>query len=445
MPKAKKIKRHKEAPERIKRFCRFMEMCSPIPESFVTGEAGAAGKDDIKCVYTESWKEVITSMRKALKWTPDLDYAFSVMLASVASTSSVGDQLWIKVIGPASCGKSTLCEALSVNQKWTYPKSTIRGFHSGINVDGEDVALITKISGKTLITKDGDTLLQAPNRNEILAEGRDIYDTVSRVEYRNGKSVNYTGIRMTWILAGTSSLRALDSSELGERFLDCVIMETIDTDLEDEILWRMVNRGVRNMSIEASGGAAKQLSKELLTAYELTGGYVDYLRSKSQKLFSEIEVDDNSKRALMRLGKFVAYMRARPSSMQDESAEREMAGRLVSQLTRLAMGLAIVTNKTKLDKEVVNRTARVAMDTARGKTLKLIEELAKCEDGLQIRGLALSVDMAEGEVRGLLRFLRRINVVTLNTFKGVKLKTPSYRWRLTKSMEILYKQIEGLT
>src|SRR5690606_14950694 len=119
---------------------------------------------------------------------------------------------------------------------------------------GEDYSLISKLGGKTLVVKDGDTLLQSPNLGQILSEARDLYDTVSRSSYRTKQGGrDYQGVRMTFILCGTSSLRKIDSSELGERFLDCVIMEGIDNDLEDEILWRVANRVERNMGVEADG------------------------------------------------------------------------------------------------------------------------------------------------------------------------------------------------
>ena len=65
---------------------------------------------------------------------------------------------------------------------------------------------------------------------------------------------------MTWLLCGTTALREIDESELGERFLDCIVMDDIDNEMEDEILWRVVNRTDRSICIEAS--------KELDTMYD---------------------------------------------------------------------------------------------------------------------------------------------------------------------------------
>jgi hypothetical protein len=190
------------------------------------------------------------------------------MLASVASTKSIGDQLWIKVIGPPSTAKSSLCEALSINKQYIVPISTIRGFHSGYKSPGssKDNSLIPLIANKTLVTKDGDTMLQAPNKAQIFSEARDLYDRVSRAHYRTGDQKTYEGIPLTWILCGTNALREIDRSELGARFLDCIIMEPswLLTDegreIEDDILWRAANRAAEHVTIESDGELQSQHS-----------------------------------------------------------------------------------------------------------------------------------------------------------------------------------------
>jgi hypothetical protein len=396
---------------------------------------------EIGCQDCSSYAILINSWRKAMKWTDGLDHALACMLASVASTKSVGDQLWMKVIGPAACGKSTLCEALSVNKKYIKATSTVRGFHSGYRdegSEGEDCSLVSLLRGKTLVTKDGDTLLQAPNLGQILSEARDIYDRTSRTHYRNNMGKDYEGLDMTWLLCGTSSLRAIDSSELGERFLDCVIMEGIDDELEDAILLRVANKADSNMGIATDGENITHVEPELSEAMSLTGGYVSWLRENATDTLSTIDLPDDAKRKLTRLGKFVAHMRARPSTRQEETAERELASRLVSQLVRLAKCLALVLNQKHVNAIVMKRVKQVAMDTSRGQSLALCSHLRASEGGLDIRTLALYTNYTEDQVRKMLRFLRLIYVVeafTPDAAKGIKGKP---RWRLTDRMRRLY-------
>ena len=290
---------------------------SPVPQEWLSGRSrastagqlGQGGTTTLECLPCDSYSTMILAWRKALKWTDGLDHALAAMLASIASVRCVGDQLWLKVLGPASCGKSVLCEALSINTRYVLAKSTIRGFHSGFKAgpggDEEDNSLIAQLYDKTLVTKDGDTLLQSPNLPQILAEARDLYDCTSRTHYRNKMSKSYSGVRMTWLLCGTSSLRAIDQSELGERFLDCVIMDKIDTELEDEILWRVANRANRNVSLETNGKAETQYEPELARAMQLTGGYIDYLRENATVVMAATETPEWAMIRCTRLGKLV--------------------------------------------------------------------------------------------------------------------------------------------
>jgi hypothetical protein len=417
---------------------------TPIPNDWhseTTGAVTTAGAE-LMCRPCSNYKELIVAWRKALKWTPGLDHALAVMLASIASTPSVGDQLWIKIVGPASCGKSTLSEAISVNRKYIVAKSSIRGFHSGFKLgDDTDYSLIASLHNRTLIIKDGDTLLQSPNLPQILSEGRDIYDGTSRTHYRNSVSREYAGLRMTWLLCGTASLRSIDNSELGERFLDCVIMERIDEELEDEIAWRAAHRAERSLEIESNGDGATQDDPEMVYCKELTGGYVDWVRDNAGSILPTIECSDDAKRQCIGLGKFVAYMRARPSVKQEEHAERELAARLVSQHVRLAKCLAFVLNRSTVDIAVMRRVRRVSLDTARGTTLdivRLLSDPTNVQQGLTPKSLESYLGHGGERLNLLLRFLRAIGVVVpanAHRYAG------AVRWRLTSSLRKLYKGV----
>jgi len=432
-----------------KRLQDLLGRVAPVPDAWLSNGKFGASKDgkignSISLLPCTDYRVLTTAWRKALKWTPGLDFALSAMLASITSTESIGDQLWIKVIGPASCGKSTLCEAISVNLQYVVAKSTMRGFHSGFKSGSdknEDNSLIAKLYNKTLVTKDGDTLLQSPNLGQILSEARDIYDSTSRTHYRNKMGKDYSGIRMTWILCGTSSLRTIDSSELGERFLDCVIMEGIDDDMEDEVLWRVANREDRNMGMQQNGEASITYEPELLTAMQLTGGYIQYLRENDNQLLREVTIPEHFKRKCVRLGKFVACMRARPSLKQEEIAEREFGARLVSQIIRLTKCLGVVLNEKQVNDRVMNRVTKMALDTSRGQVLDMMRCLYDhSEEGVNYQALLLYTGYEDKTVRRLLRFLKRIDLVFVFKSKEPKHKGQQ-RWKMTRKMRRLYKEI----
>jgi hypothetical protein len=428
----------------------LLERVQVIPEAWVIGRSPTTAKRggvEIEILPCESWTELVNQWRKAMKWTEGLDRALSVMLASIASTKAVGDQLWVKIIGPAACGKSTLCEAVSINKKFVLAKSTIRGFHSGFKAESneeEDNSLLAQVNDKTLVTKDGDTLLQSPNLGQILSEARDVYDRNSRTHYRNKASRDYEGISMTWILCGTSSLRSIDSSELGERFLDCVIMERIDEDLEDEILLRVANRTARNMGLESDGNASSQLDPELIRAMQLTGGYIDYLCHNARDLLQAVQAEDDKLRKCIHYAKYTAIMRARPSAMQAEVAERELASRLTSQITRLAHCLAIVLNRKSLDDEVMRRTKLTALNTSRGRTTELAKHLYEAgERGATLEALAIFTGQTADAERTMLKFLRQIDAVEVFVSPEAKGLAAKPRYRLTKRVRRLWEEVTG--
>lgn len=430
----------------------LLNLIEPVPTEWLANRTGLSSPQEkgegkeLDCLPCTEWKVLVASWRKAMKWLEGLDRALSVMLACITSTTLIGDQLWVRVMGPASCGKSTLCEALSVNRQYILAKSTIRGFHSGFKSDAggqEDNSLVAQLYNKTLVIKDGDTLLQSPNLGMILSEARDLYDSTSRTHYRNRMGRDYQGVRMTWILCGTSSLHFLDQSELGERFLDCVIMDGIDDELETDILWKVAHRADRSMGLESNGKVETQHDPALVQAMRLTGGYIAHLRSRANVLASATPSSDKVLKRCIELGKFVAYMRARPSAKQEETAEREMASRLTSQLVRLAKCLAIVLNRPRVDDaEVMRRVAQVAIDTARGRTLEMAKHLyAAGSAGLEVKRLAICISETDAKTLAILRFLKKIRAVEVFIHQITSGLASRPKWRLTPHVAALYKGV----
>lgn len=426
----------------------LFQKIKPIPTSTLPGRTEVAAKSggtELQLIPCHTWKKLINGWRKALHWTPGLDRALSVMLASITSTKAVGDQLWIKIIGPPASGKSTLCEALSTSRNHVVAQSTIRGFHSGYKSDKsgtEDNSLIASLMNKTLITKDGDTLLTAPNLAQILAEARDIYDRTSRTHYRHGLSRNYEGLNMTWLLCGTASLRQLDDSELGQRFIDCVIMEGIDLDLERSIARRKAYTANRNIKLESDGKVESRTDPDMTHVMQLTGGYVEYLRANANELLNKVQFPDELLDQCVDLGIFVAYMRARPSSRQKEKAEREFGTRLTSQFVSLANCLAVVLNTEVVNEDVMNRVRQIALDTARGRTMELARHLHQAgTKGLETKPLSIMTGETEQNERELLRFLRKIGAVDYFSTKITSGLNSNPRWRLSDRMQELYQQI----
>lgn len=432
--------------DRIENLAGLLKRVEPIPDSWVAGKdkKAAKGKLEIAAIPCDNWKTVVNALRRCMQSSANLEGALAFCLAVNASTNSVGDQLWGQLLSPPSTGKSTLAEAMSINTRHIVAKSTIRGMHSGFQTDAdgkEDHSLLSKLNGKTLIIKDGDTLLKSPNLPQILSEMRDVYDRVSRTSYRNKASRDYIGVSTTIIICGTGSMREMDTSELGERFLKYSIMDGIDPEMERDIVRKVLFRQSRIKGTPID--EVKSLNEPDMTKFmQLVSGYIDHLAKWANPLLQK--VDDESEEALERLGAlavFVSYLRARPSPKQVESVERELAARLASQLHRLATCLAVVLNKTSLDEEVMRLTAKVAMDTSKGRTLEIVHTLFKYgEQGIEAKSLSIMTAQSEAEERNYLKFLKKLGAVEVfaNKVAGVQQRP---RWRLTPVIVDLYREI----
>ena len=435
--------KHTPILERIGRLKQLLEMIAPVPKAWLrTARISISSSSNseepsmsMALKSCDDYAEMVKAWSRAMKWSEGLDSALAVMLASSMSTQFVGEQLWFKIIGPPSCGKTSLMEGLATAKKWYLSKDTIRGFHSGYKHEsGKDVSLADMVRGMTLGTKDGDTLLRAPNLKQILAEARALYDRVSRTNYRNDVNREYMGHRMTWHLAGTSALREIDDSELGARFLDVVVMDLISDEFESAVGMSAAYQEARNMLILSDGKPESQYPEEVANAMALTGGYLDFLRSNALEIAKTVTVSDRVLERCNRFGKFIAYMRARSSRDRDETPDREFSPRLVKQLTRLAIAMAGVLNRTSVDDEVMARVHKVVMDTSRGSTIILVKMLEGMPQGIEVRGLAVRLHMNDDKLRQQLRFLRTIGVMETDT--------ANKRWRITPQVSRLYSSIK---
>lgn len=425
----------------------LQRLLTPVPGEWVQQDKNAkSGKIVLEPIPCESWQKLDNAWRKAMKWTEDLRGALLCMFSVTCAVPIMGEKLWMKIVGPPSCGKTTLCEAISVARNFVLPKDTFSGITSGYQVDkegSENLSLLLKIDGKTLAIKDADTILQHPNKGQILSQFRGLFDGAFRVQYNNKMSMDQDNINTGVILCGTSSLRVLDDSELGQRFLDYEIMSGVNLQLENEINCRSLNHFRHMMSESPLCNGEGSDTPEKTYAKRLTGGYVEYLRKNIERLIKRVEMEDTALEHCNSCGKFVAYFRSRPSGKQSEEVHRELSTRLVLQTAKLAYALAAVLGKNSVDKEIQERLRRVALNTARGRTLDIGRYLYIVgEDGAETKALAVYLGDTEDKVRALLRFLKRIGVVTQFEYYGNDgLGQKRWRWRLTETVKTLYAHL----
>lgn len=426
----------------------LQDMLVPIPKEWIEG-AKARGQVIMEPLACASWKELLLAWRRALKWNEGLELALAAILATVCSTGQEGDQLWLKVISPPSTGKTTLCEGITVSRRYVFAKSNITGIHSGYKEDKEgtkDFGLVGRMSGKTFVIKDGDTFLNASNRGQTMAHLRDLYDRVTRTHYRHGKEDDQEGVSTTVIIAGTGSLRCLDDTELGDRFINVTIMDDIDPVFEREVSLRNIYHIRSRLGCMVNGDPESFDTPEKVRAKRLTGGYVNYLRENASKLLHRVLLSDDVAEELSDLATFVAYFRCRPSKRQDENVERELNTRLSGQFTVLAACLAVVMQKTSVDEDVMERVRKMARDTAQGNTLRLAGYLySSAREGLSTDQIKTLTGEAEEKLPRLLKFLLKVKVVEMHRKRLNALQKSKPRWRLTEDIHRLFQRVMGPT
>lgn len=414
----------------MKRLQSLLAMFKPVPASWFEGSKAKSvahsqpSTPPMECrTYADLvdvWKDTRNEedgKPGALYWTDSIDVTFSFMLAIAASTKLQGAQLFGRVLGPPGTVKTTLCEALSVNKSYTFPMSQMTGFHSG--QDGNE--LFQLIDGKTVIINEGDMLLHATNKDQILAQIRDMWSGKIRAHYRNGVSYDLSGLRTTFIIAGTNTLRKLNRSAAGDRFLDSVVYERANKGSADKQEMDLLNRvalmALTRCGAESDGTMESQDDPLKILAVQKTAGFLSYLRETAPRHAAELIKETESRIVANRpppwaisciqLAQLVAYMRARPDEKSEgDETEVELASRLTEQFIRLAICMSIVMGK-EIDDEVMRRVARVARDTCWGRTFKIANTILD-NGAMDLKGLEHRLGYKKDTVESCVTILKTI-------------------------------------
>jgi hypothetical protein len=444
-----------ESPEPV-RLQLLLSLLKPVPKEWFE-EAGETPPqppvEPLECAsyaeLVEAWsdtRDVPGGKRGALVWSESIDVAFSLMLAVVASTKQIGAQLFLRVIGPPGSAKSTLCLALEANDKYCKAISMQTGFHSGQGGN----SLWDEMDGKCCIINEGDMLVTATNRDATLSQMRDCWTGKVTAHYRNGVKYTKSGLRTPFIVAGTPTLRRLNRSAAGDRFLDIILdnkrSRLVSSDDELKLLRRVYRIEMEDGLEESDGQPESQQSPEKVIATRKTVGYIDYIREVLMKEnYRKIHEPDWVIDSCIKLAKLVAHMRARPDE-KDEEQETvvEMETRLICQFGRLARCLALVMNKPAIDAEVMRRVAKVAHDTSRGLTYKIARLLQ--EGSRDNSGIASKLGYTPQHTAPCVRILHCIGWIKadmaplVSGAKGVRKGV----YRLTPAAQVLMTRLRQL-
>ncbi len=185
-------------------------------------------------------------------------------------------------------------------------------------------------------------------------------------------------------------------------------------------------------------------------AHALTGGYVDYLRANIEGHLDRIEIPQSAEDCCIDLAELSADLRARPNEDKrkvESHDTKELPTRLARQNIRMASCLATVLNKPSIDNEVLRIVRKIALDTAAGHSLNVVQWLCSPnpkldagfyqEHGLGNNALESWTGMPTDRLQKYLTFLRRIDVLELREARQFT------TWVLTERVYHLYLRIMG--
>lgn len=431
--------------ERVRRFASLREMIQPVPDYwFREAEERKRRESEIQLEECTNYQDLVAVWRRAMQWTDEMDMALSIILAVTMTTLMKEDQVWLRLISIASSGKTTLCEAISACRQYVVPKDTITRFYSGYKTpDGEDTSIIAQVNGKTLVTKDGDTILQASDRALLLAQARSLFDTSGRTHYNNQTSRDYENVRFTWILAGTHRLKDLDESELGERFIDFVLMDKVNRQLSRTIGERASIGIWADRGVEVNGKAETLVTRDMKKARAMTAGYVKYLRENASTLRMRVLGGHDTPESIRvrRYGEFVSYLRCKPPTDRkkvEQEVRSELPTRLGKQLEKLSICLAATMGESSLSPEVMRRIKKVAMDTAKGKPKDILDYVILSKDqGSTETQIKLACGLSNDRVETLLRHMEYNGILERYKDGG------QIRYRVKKEFKQLYREVHA--
>lgn len=412
---------------------------------------------NLETLPCSTWAECEKSWENAIRLRQDLRDAITVVLAICASTTQSGNQLFLDLIGSPGSAKTTICQGLLASEHCVHLENItkiISGWKKSGGEGDEDCSFLARSNNKTWVTCEFDVLGSSPEYHQLMGKIRRIFDGETSTTYGNMDTDRiYTALRTPWIRAGTHKMidrmADYDQSQLGDRFLRFKINDP-DHNERREIA-RSALKSERSAMIDrANNSAGSVVDAKTRLAHSLTGGYVDWLRANIEDKLPKVGISQEAEDYCIDLAELAADLRARPTESKrsiDSHDGKELPTRLARQNIRLASCLAVVLNQYSVGSDVLRIARKVALDTAHGHSLDIVQWLSspnpKASDstyqesgGLGIKTLQTWTMMSSDRLQRYLTFLRNIDVL-----QWKQCKHTGGAWVLTDRVYNLYLRI----
>lgn len=332
-------------------------------------------------VYPCSVKELHDYFGKHFHMTEKDHVLLDIVLSSTLDRDIPGDPIWLYVVAPSGGWKTELLRSLSRYPRvYTLSSLTTRTFISGkwITIPGSKTkenpkgtqvlgGILYSLDGRVLIFKDFTVILgmRDTDRYEIYAQLRDIYDGY----HEKGFGTSHVAIRVKatigCILGVTPVIDAHQKchTTMGERFLK------VRSHPDPKLTTKRAHENLGKMDEIRTG------AQEIVFNF-LSGLSFDNLPEPSEDQREEIN----------KMARYIALMRAwvhastwRGKIINMTLPEPEVPTRVVKQLGKMAIALALVRGHDLVTEQDVDTLRRIARDTALPLRQKIVSAMVKDE------------------------------------------------------------------
>ena len=375
-------------------------------------------KKSVKAIKRTDFFEVVEDFQSVLEFGQSFIDTLACCFATMISLRIEGNPLWLFVVGPASCGKTTIIEAFESCEEYTehLSKLTPASLVSGWRGEGEDPSLLPRLKNRTLCVKDFTAVLSmtSHDKENLFGMLRDAYDGRFVSTFGNGTTREYVDLYFSILAGVTQAIHAESRTNLGERFLKINLLD----DNFDEMLH--IKRAMSNVGM-------KPEQKALLSGSVL--GFMNYMFKEVKELPT---INEDIENKISAVSMFVALIRTQvirngPNSMTIRP-EPEIGSRIATQLKKLALSLAIVFGQKEVSDDCYRIVKKVAVDSCVGWQLELVEALYKQNDWMTVDELAVEMRVHPNQVRRIVEDSMQLEIVVMKKIRKDG-KRPNYCYR----------------
>lgn len=287
-----------------------------------------------------------------------------------------GPALWSYIVGPPGCGKTLILCALQESDRVLFrssigPKCLISGFGKRGDT-ANDPSILAQIHSKILVNKDATEMFSQmqPIVYETQSIMRGAYDGHVSRSFGNGVLREYY-MHFSCVMGVTGIVNTFPGATMGERFLKFHFREQLASEREARVEAAILSTG---MEAQSDSRMRKVVAKFLA-------------RNDTERIKPPLWLI----KRMMPLVNFVSHLRGTVSrSFKEEltmEPEKEYPTRVAKQLTKLAMGLAFVDNRTVIHPTDWDTVKRIAMDTVFGIHSTMVGKLYTAGGSMLLRKL----------------------------------------------------------